>query len=481
MIRVRFAPSPTGFLHVGGARTALFNWLLARRMGGVFILRIEDTDRERSDPLMTQAILDGMGWLGLTWDEGPIHQADGTARHRQDALHMLAKGSAYRCFCSPAELEARRAAAAGSSPDAFRYDRHCERIPAAEATRREVQGDPFTVRFRVPAGVTAWDDAVHGMIEFDNSSIEDFIILRTDGTPIYNMAVVSDDVDMRITHVIRGDDHISNTPKQILLYQALGKDVPTFAHVPMILGPDGKRLSKRHGATAVGEYANEGILAEAMVNFLALLGWNPGTEQEVFTTDELIAAFSLDGINRKSAIFDTKKLEWLNGQYIAARSAAELAPFVTAGLATAGLATADTLEGRESWYYGLIDMLKIRARVLDDIVRQASPYFAEVVDYDEAAVAKHWSDPETAGRLAALARRLGAVTSWDTASLEPALRAEAEAQGIGAGKLIHPVRVALLGVAAGPGIFDVMTLLGRDRVLARLATAVARLEATRRA
>ncbi|HEX6693128.1 MAG TPA: glutamate--tRNA ligase [Longimicrobiales bacterium] len=480
MIRVRFAPSPTGYLHVGGARTALFNWLLARRMGGVFILRIEDTDRERSDPLMTQAILDGMTWLGLTWDEGPVHQADGTARHRQDALQMLAKGAAYRCFCTPAELEARRAAA-GSSADAFRYDRHCAAIPPDDAAAREANGDPFTVRFRVPEGRTAWDDAVHGTIAFDNASIEDFIILRTDGTPIYNMAVVSDDVDMRITHVIRGDDHISNTPKQILLYQALNRDVPVFAHVPMILGPDGKRLSKRHGATAVGEYANEGILPEAMVNFLALLGWNPGTEQEVFTADELVAAFSLEGINRKSAIFDTKKLEWLNGQHIAGRSAAELAPIVTAGLETAGLATADSLASRTDWYHGLIDLLKIRARRMNELVQLATPYFTDDFPFDEAAVAKNWSDPATADRLEKVAARLRGVQPWEHAPLEEALRAEAEAQGIGAGKLIHPVRVALLGVAAGPGIFDVMTVLGRDRVLARLAAAQTRLDAARRA
>ena len=475
MIRVRFAPSPTGYLHVGGARTALFNWLLARRMGGVFILRIEDTDRERSDPLMTQAILDGMTWLGLTWDEGPVHQADGTARHRQDALQMLAAGSAYRCFCTPAELEARRAAA-GSSADAFRYDRHCAAIPPADAVAREADGDPFTVRFRVPEGRTAWDDAVHGTIAFDNASIEDFIILRTDGTPIYNLAVVSDDVDMRITHVIRGDDHISNTPKQILLYQALNREVPVFAHVPMILGPDGKRLSKRHGATAVGEYANEGILPEAMVNFLALLGWNPGTEQEVFTSDELVAAFSLEGINKKSAIFDTKKLEWLNGQHIAGRSAAELAPIVMAGLETAGLATADSLAARTPWYHEVIDLLKVRARTLDDIVTQAVPYFAQDIAYDEAAVAKHWSDPETAARLGRVAARLRGVEPWAPPALEEALRAEAAEQGIGAGKLIHPVRVALLGTAVSPGIFDVMAALGRDLVVARLAAATARIE-----
>jgi glutamyl-tRNA synthetase len=477
MIRLRFAPSPTGYLHVGGARTALFNWLLARRMGGVFILRIEDTDRERSDPAMTQAILDGMSWLGLDWDEGPFHQADGLDRHRADARRILDNGRAYRCFCSAAELDARRSAA-GTSPDAYRYDRHCLRtVSPEESDARAQRSEPFTLRFHVPEGKTILTDAVHGAIEFDNANIEDFIILRTDGTPIYNLAVVSDDIDMRITHVLRGDDHISNTPKQILLYEALGQPVPTFAHVPMILGPDGKRLSKRHGATAVGEYRNEGILPEAMTNFLALLGWNPGTEQEVFTIEELIHAFSIDNINRKSSVFDTKKLEWLNGQHIAQRSAQELEPIVIDGIERAGFATAGDLHARREWLHRLIDLLKVRARVMDDIVTNARPFFVDELEYDEDAVAKHWKDPDTAPRLKALRRALEAVSDWTAESLESALRLQAEAAGIGGGKLIHPFRVALLGVAVSPGIFEVAVVLGRERTLSRLDAAVRRLTA----
>jgi glutamyl-tRNA synthetase len=474
MIRLRFAPSPTGYLHVGGARTALFNWLLARRLGGVFILRIEDTDRERSNDAMVQAILDGMNWLGLDWDEGPFHQADGIERHRADAHRLLETGRAYRCFCSPAELDARRAAA-GTSPDAFRYDRHClTTVSREQSDARAARGDPFTVRFEVPAGHTLLEDAVHGVIDFDNASIEDFIILRTDGTPIYNLAVVSDDIDMRITHVIRGDDHISNTPKQILLYQAMGSDVPVFAHVPMILGPDGKRLSKRHGATAVGEYKNEGILAEAMVNFLALLGWNPGTEQEVFTTDELIQAFSLEKINRKSSVFDTKKLEWLNGQHIARRSAAELEPFVRAGLVGAGLATDADLEARREWLHRIIELLKPRARTLDDITAQAGPYFVDEVEYDEAVVAKHWKDPETGQRLRDIREAFAAAGSWAESDLEAILRAQADRSGVAAGKLIHPLRLALLGGGVGPGIFEVLAVMGREKVLSRLDRAISR-------
>ena len=243
--RVRFAPSPTGYLHVGGARTALFNWLYARGQGGVFVLRIEDTDRERSSDEMTQAILDGMTWLGLDWDEGPFHQADGFDRHRADVQKIVDAGSAYRCFCSPAELQAKRDALG----DEYRYDRACANLDPADVERRLAEEQPFTVRFRVPEGTTGWDDVVHGETRFRNEDIDDFIILRSDGTPIYNLAVVSDDIEMRITHVLRGDDHLSNTPKQILLYRALGAEVPTFGHLPMILGPDGKRLSKRHGAT----------------------------------------------------------------------------------------------------------------------------------------------------------------------------------------------------------------------------------------
>lgn len=475
MIRLRFAPSPTGYLHVGGARTALFNWLLARRLGGVFILRIEDTDRERSDDAMVQAILDGMGWLGLDWDEGPFHQADGIDRHRADALRLLDNHRAYRCFCSPAELDARRAAA-GTSPEAFRYDRHClTSVSRTESDQRAAAGAPFTVRFEVPVGHTILEDAVHGSIDFDNSSIEDFIILRTDGTPIYNLAVVSDDIDMRITHVIRGDDHISNAPKQILLYQAIGSDVPVFAHVPMILGPDGKRLSKRHGATAVGEYRNDGILADAMVNFLALLGWNPGTEQEVFTIDELIQAFSLEKINRKSSVFDTKKLEWLNGQHIALRSADTLEPFVRAGLIAAHLATDASLDARLDWFHRVIDLLKPRARVIDDIITQARPYFADHVEYDETAVAKHWKDPETRDRLQGIRAALAGAEPWTEAELESILRLQAEKAGVAAGKLIHPLRLALLGVAVSPGIFEVLTVMGREKALSRLDMALSRL------
>jgi len=472
--RVRFAPSPTGFLHVGGARTALFNWLFARKTGGAFVLRIEDTDRERSNEEMTGVILGGLEWLGLDWDEGPVHQAEGLARHRADALSLLERGAAYRCFCTPDQIEARRK----PGDDAYKYDRFClNHVSAEDSARRAAEGESHTVRFRVPNGVTAWDDVVHDRIEFDNASVEDFIILRSDHTPIYNMAVVSDDAHMRITHVLRGDDHISNTPKQIMLYQALGYDEPVFGHVPLINGPDGKRLSKRHGATAVGEYRKQGILPAAMVNFLALLGWSPGTDEEVFTRDELIDRFTLEGVNKKSAIFDTRKLSWLNGQHIMRLPAAELFALVQPFLVERRLIPAGTTRAEPAWLE-LIELLKVRARSTDEIARQAEPFFLEMPVYDAAAVARHWSDTRvTVEYLAGLRERLGDVPEWDHDSLEAALRAYAENIGVGAGRLIHPLRVALIGLAAGPGIFEIAHILGREQTLRRIAAAIAALEA----
>jgi glutamyl-tRNA synthetase len=471
-VRVRFAPSPTGFLHVGGARTALFNWLLARHCGGTFILRIEDTDRERSSEAMTGAILDGMDWLGLDWDEGPFHQAEGTDRHRADALALLERGSAYRCFCSPAELDARRAAAG----EAYRYDRGCAAIAPGESDRRAAGGEPHTVRFRVPAGVTAWDDVVYGSIEFSNADIEDFIVLRTDGSPIYNMAVVSDDAHMRITHVVRGADHIPNTPKQILLYGALGLALPVFAHVPLILGLDGKRLSKRHGATAVSEYRNEGILPDAMVNFLALLGWYPGEEREILSRAEMIERFTLEGINRKAAVFDPVKLSWMNGQYLNGLSAESLLEAVTPVLIERGWIDAVEVQGRRDTLLRMVDLLKTRARTIAGIADQAEPYVRERPVYDPAAIARHWKDPaETRRRLSAMRSLFAGASTWDVAELEPAVRGLAEQEGVGAGRIIHPLRVAVTGLSDSPGIFDVLGLLGRDRTLERIDSAIERL------
>jgi glutamyl-tRNA synthetase len=473
-MRVRFAPSPTGFLHVGGARTALFNWLIARREGGVFVLRIEDTDRDRSSDEMTQAILDGMSWLGLDWDEGPYHQADGYDRHREDVDRLIGAGRAYACFCAPDELQGwREEAESRGGPGAFRYDRRCSRIPVDEVHARRAAAEPHTVRFSVPEGETVWDDLVHGSTRFRNEDIEDFIILRSDGTPVYNLAVVSDDVAMRITLVMRGDDHLSNTPKQIMLYEALGEPVPRFAHLPMILGPDGKRLSKRHGATAVGEYRDRGILPEALDNFLALLGWNPGDDQEIMREHELIARFSIERIGKKSAVFDPEKLEWMNGQHIMLTPSHDLVPLVGEHLVTSGLTTEQELESRADWFAAVIDLLKPRGRTILAIAEQMTPFLAPDVEYEAAAVAKHWKDPgDVAEKLARTLEAFEALGEWSPTSLEDALRAHAEREGVAFGKVVHPLRLALTGSQASPGIDQVLSLMGPELVRRRIRDAI---------
>ncbi|CAN5767995.1 glutamate--tRNA ligase [soil metagenome] len=474
--RLRFAPSPTGYLHVGGARTALFNWLLARKLGGVFVLRIEDTDRARSSDEMTQAILDGMRWLGLDWDEGPFHQADGLERHREEAFQLLASGAAYRCFCTPEQLQAKRDAQKAE----YRYDRACVAIPAAEAEGRVAAGEPFTLRVMVPEGSTEWDDQVHGPTRFRNEDIEDFIILRTEGTPIYNLAVVSDDIQMRITHVIRGDDHLSNTPKQILLYRALGAPVPVFAHLPMILGADGKRLSKRHGATAVGEYEGLGILPRTLMNFLALLGWNPGDEQEIMLAEELIDRFSINRVNKKSAVFDPDKLEWMNGQHLSLMSGNDLLGLVTPLLLDTGLITAPEIMDRHDWLCGVMDLVKVRARFPSGIVDQARSYLADELEYDQGGVEKHWKDPaETAARLRAVGNALAALEDWTPAAIEESLRQAAERVGTGFGKIVHPLRLALTGTTVSPGIDVVVVQMGKSLVARRLEQALRALEGDR--
>jgi glutamyl-tRNA synthetase len=469
--RLRFAPSPTGYLHVGGARTALFNWLYVHRYGGQFLLRIEDTDRARSTADSTRAIFEGLEWLGLNWDEEVTYQGANLERHRADALRLLEAGHAYRDFTTAEELDRLRSAAEARG-ETFRFDRKTAEFTPDELKARLDRGDPFAIRFRVPDGETSWDDLVHGTITFPNKDIDDFVILRSDGSPVYNHAVVSDDVASRITLVMRGDDHISNTPKQIMLYRAMGAPLPQFAHLPMIHGMDGKKLSKRHGATAVGDYQHEGILPAAMRNFLALLGWSPGGDREVMTQQEMIDLFSTEGLLKKAAVFDTKKLEWMNGQYLSLTSATDLEPIVTPLVVEAGLASAQDLAGRREWWLQLLDLLRVRARTTNDIARQAATYFSDGVEYDAEAVAKHWKDRTgSAATLIAVRDRL-ASTDWNAAAMEDALRKLAEELGTSSGKVFQPLRVALVGQLASPGIFDVLSVLGRERSLARLDAAV---------
>ncbi|MFI5238868.1 MAG: glutamate--tRNA ligase [Gemmatimonadales bacterium] len=472
--RVRFAPSPTGYLHVGGARTALFNWLYVRRFGGQFLLRVEDTDKARSTDESTRAIFEGLEWLGLGWDEPVVYQGANLERHRADVKQLLDAGLAYRDFTSQAVLDERRAAAKDRG-EIYKYRREWAELPLHEAEQRIERGDPYVVRFRVPdeSGVTEWNDVVHERIAFPNKDVDDFVILRSDRTPIYNLAVVSDDIAMGVTLVMRGDDHISNTPKQIMLYNALGRPLPRFAHLPMIHGLDGKKLSKRHGATAVGDYRHEGLLPQAMLNFLALLGWSPGGDREVMTLAEMIELFSPEGLQRKAAIFDPKKLEWMNGQHMSTMSLTDLEPIVTGAIVASGLASAAELTQRRDWYLQLVDLLRVRARVVDDIVRQAAPYLAPEIEYDPDAVAKQWKDrPASITLLTAARDSLAGAPSWEASTLEVELRGVAERHGIGGGKLFQPLRVALTGLTVSPGIFDVLVMQGRELALRRIERAI---------
>ena len=475
--RLRFAPSPTGYLHVGGARTALFNWLLARKTGGKFLLRIEDTDRARSTDESTRAIFEGLTWLGLDWDEEVVFQGANLERHQRDAYRLLASGHAYRDFTSAETLDRLRKEAEARG-EQFRFDRRLAEISDAELAERLERGDPFTIRFRVPEGVTGWKDLVHGHIEFPNKDIDDFIILRSDGTPIYNHAVVSDDIAMGITLVMRGDDHISNTPKQILLYEALGAPLPVFAHLPMIHGMDGKKLSKRHGATAVAEYRALGILPDAMCNFLALLGWSPGGDREVMSRAELIERFHADGLLKKASVFDVKKLEWMNGQHLAQHPIDALDAYLRPFLVEAGLTTDEALDARRDWWHRLLELLRVRARTIPELVAQCRPYFLDEVAYDAEAVARQWKDPAATAELLRAVRDTLAGCAWEAGALEGALRALGEERALGAGKIFQPMRVALTGVAATPGIFDVLLAIGRERSLARLDAAVSHLSAS---
>jgi len=468
--RVRFAPSPTGYLHVGGARTALFNWLFARHTGGTLILRIEDTDFERSSEEMVGGILEGMTWLGLDWDEGPFFQSKRLELYRAAAEKIVASGNAYPCFCTKEQLEARRAeaAAAGRPP---MYDRRCRRLTAEEVAAKRAAGIPAAIRFAVPeGGSTSFDDAVFDKIEFANSEIEDFVLLRSDGIPTYHLSVVADDMEMRLTHIIRGADHISNTPKQVLQYLALGAPLPVFAHVPLILGPDKTRLSKRHGATSVISYKEMGVVPEAFRNFLALLGWTPQNaekEREIFSSDELIQLFSLEGISKSNAVFDNDKLAWFNTEYIRAYSSEKLLPLIEEEWAKAGFEPNRAIEQILS----TIDLLKPRARSLKDFAGAFKAYFSDDFEFDSAAVAKFFKDDALPLLLAELGARYEAGEEFTEASSEQVLRAFAEEKGIKAGALINGSRVALTGQGVAPSLFAVMAALGKERVVARLKAA----------
>ncbi len=461
-VRVRFAPSPTGYLHIGGARTALFNWLFARKNKGEFFLRIEDTDLQRSSKEMVDEILKSLNWLGLHWDNDIWYQSQRMDIYRERVQELIENRRVYQCFCDrPAEEET----------EEEREPCTCYLLTVKEQEEFIAQGKKPAIRFWVPDGSTVVEDVVYGSLEFDNNEIENFVVMRADGTPTYHLAVVVDDHDMGITHVIRGDDHLSNTPKQILLYHAFGWDLPTFAHVPLILGPDKKRLSKRHGATAISEYFDSGILPEAMVNYLALLGWSPGGNREILTVDELIESFSLEGISRKSAVFDPVKLEWVNSEHIKRYPTEALIEKVMPYLQEAGLLQPEEVAEKREYLKEVLELFKSRMKTLRDLAKYGRYFFRDPERYDPNALKKYW-EPETKNYLARLKTELEKLEEFKTEEIERVTRALAAELGIPAAKLIHPTRIVLTGFAVSPGLFEMMEVLGKEVVLRRIQAGI---------
>ncbi len=474
MVRVRFAPSPTGALHIGGARTALFNWLFARHNQGKFILRIEDTDRERSTLESNRAIFHGLEWLGLDWDEGPnvngpfgpYYQTERLALHQQYARQLVDEGKAYYCFCTAAELAERRKEAEARK-EAPRYDGTCRKCSAEEIKRKLAGGGKYVVRFRLPpVGETVVDDLIRGRVTFQNEVLDDFVILKSDGFPTYNFACVIDDHLMEISHVIRGDDHLSNTPRQILLYQAFGWKTPEFAHIPMILGKDKARMSKRHGATSVIEYSNLGYLPEAMINYIAKLGWGHG-DQEIFSRQELIELFSLEGVTKNPAVFDMDKLNWLNGQYIRKMLPERLfdlcEPLLINTYGTHDLA----------YMKKVVAAFQDRLVLIPDIVGLSSYFFRDDFEYDPKAVEKHFKTANAKQILASLKERLGKLEPFTKEKIEPVFKDLAAGLNVKLGVVIHPCRLALSGRSETPPMYDVVEILGKEKVGARLSKAIA--------
>ena len=467
MIRVRFAPSPTGHLHVGALRTALFNWLFARHHQGTFILRIEDTDVARSSEEMSQSILEALRWVGLDWDEGPIYQSQRFELYRQAAQKLVAKGLAYYCFCSPEEIEKRRQAAQAGG-EHWKYDRRCLKLSQEGKKGFLAEGRPAAIRFLVPEGVTEYEDLVHGPISVENKNLEDFVLLRSDGLPTYHLSVVVDDLDAKITHVIRGDDHISNTPKQILLYRAFGAPVPQFAHLPLILGPDRKKLSKRHGDTSVLNFRDKGYLSLAFFNFMAQLSWSPGPEERVYAVEEMVREFSLERISKGSPVFDLAKLEWLNSKLINEMSVAELIEYLRPWLVREELWEENFLKEKKDWFEKLVSLVRSRCRTLVDLTEMLRPFISDKINYDPEAVKKYLSDNRLEQLLLGLRKDFLALENFSAADTEKVLRARAEREGIKAAALIHPLRVLLVGKSVSPGIFEVLEFMGKEKTLARM-------------
>ncbi len=470
---VRMAPSPTGYLHVGSARTAIFNYLFARHHGGKFIIRMEDTDTERSSEEMTTAILDALRWLNIDWDGEIFHQSQRFDIYRQYAEKLYEMGKAYYCYCSPDELDAKRKQAQAERRP-YRYDRKCLHLTREEKQKLDDAGVPKALRIKTPLeGIGSFNDIVYGELTRDFTELDDWIIMRSNRKCTYNFSCVVDDHLMGITHIIRGNDHITNTFKQITVYNAFGWEPPKFAHIPLILGKDRHKISKRHGAVSVTDYKKKGILPEALFNFLALLGWSPGDEREIMGREELIKAFSLKRVSATNPIFDSVKLEWMNSEYIRRMDDNELLDKVRWVLIDAGLTTRLSVESHWHYMLKIVALMKERVRTLNDFPRLARFFFTDNFDYDEKGDKKHFKTPEVADRLNALRDKLSGLNkTFEINEIEKAVRGLAEKLNIKPALLIHPTRLALTGLTFGPGLFELMELLGKEKCLSRLDRAI---------
>lgn len=482
-VRVRFAPSPTGYLHIGGARTALFNWLFARKNGGKLILRIEDTDIDRLKADSVSQILTSLKWLGLNWDEGPevggqfgpYAQTERLEIYRKYAEQLLQEGKAYRCFCTTEQLEAEREKQK-EAKQPFRYARTCRNLTEEECQKRLAAGEKFSLRLKIPAeGNIVVHDLIHGDVNFDLTQYDDFVIMKSNGMPTYNFAVCVDDHLMGMTHVLRAEEHLSNTPKQVLVYQALGWQPPQFGHMPMILAPDRSKLSKRHGATSVEEFRSQGYLPQAIINYLSLLGWSAGDEKEILSLEETVAAFKLEDMSKKAAVYDTAKLTWMNGQYLSELPLDTLWTDAKEFMVKSGLVSAEFMASHEDYMKHLFDVVRVRVKTLQEVVDASTYFFKDFTEYDAKGVAKQFKK-ETIPVLQACLDGLKADNEFSLASTENIYNAIAEKMGLGLGKIIQPSRLALTGRTVSPGMFDVIVLLGKEKTLQRLQQAIAYIE-----
>jgi nondiscriminating glutamyl-tRNA synthetase len=478
-VRVRFAPSPTGNLHIGGARTALFNLLYARHNQGTFVLRIEDTDTERSTEESAQQIIDALKWLGLDWDEGPekggeygpYFQSQRQELYKKEVKRLLDEGKAYYCYCTPEELAERKKALqkAGKPP---RYDGRCRDLTEEDRKKLEAEGRKPTIRLKVPTtGQTIVEDLIRDTVVFDNTVFDDFIIFKSNGVPTYNFACVVDDNAMKMTHILRAEEHLSNTPKQIFVYNALGYDLPKFAHVPMILAPDRSKLSKRHGATSVEEYKEQGFLAEAIINYLTLLGWSPEDNEEIFDIQKTIKEFSLERVNKTAAVYDVKKLTWINGHYLRELDVEYITKQVIPFMIDRGIITAEAAEKDFEYIVKVVDVSRDRAKTLVELADSIAFFFMDINEYEEKGIKKHFSKDNAEELLRKGADVLEKLDEFNHDTVEKAFRDLTDSMDLKAAKLIHPTRLAISSRTVGPGLFDIILLLGKEKTVSRMRKA----------